>query len=189
MANGALVRVLIHTDVTKYLNFKAVDGSFVYNKGKVCTIVTFRTYIEELNPPANWKKLMAAYLSVMNFRFTKSQQQMLKHWSHLWWVCLRSAELASSLFMSKIMNQTIPNLMKDLIWTKLQQGSWFRMYLQATYDLQELSIIQTPFITFTQSTFLHSQWFVQMQEIWIGRWYNWLYWSCFGTSSWWQLLG
>ena len=36
MANGALVRVLIHTDVTKYLNFKAVDGSFVYNKGKVC---------------------------------------------------------------------------------------------------------------------------------------------------------
>ncbi|KAG0463760.1 hypothetical protein HPP92_019829 [Vanilla planifolia] len=34
MANGALVRVLIHTSVTKYLNFKAVDGSFVYNKGK-----------------------------------------------------------------------------------------------------------------------------------------------------------
>ncbi|XP_058069322.1 guanosine nucleotide diphosphate dissociation inhibitor At5g09550 isoform X3 [Magnolia sinica] len=35
MANGTLVRVLIHTDVTKYLNFKAVDGSFVYNKGKI----------------------------------------------------------------------------------------------------------------------------------------------------------
>ncbi|KAG8641043.1 hypothetical protein MANES_13G099400v8 [Manihot esculenta] len=35
MANGALVRILIHTNVTKYLNFKAVDGSFVYNKGKV----------------------------------------------------------------------------------------------------------------------------------------------------------
>lgn len=35
MANGALVRVLIHTDVTKYLYFKAVDGSFVYNKGNV----------------------------------------------------------------------------------------------------------------------------------------------------------
>ncbi|KAJ0983981.1 hypothetical protein J5N97_002337 [Dioscorea zingiberensis] len=35
MANGALVRVLIHTNVTKYLNFKAVDGSFVYNKGKI----------------------------------------------------------------------------------------------------------------------------------------------------------
>ncbi|KAJ1405407.1 Rab GDI protein [Sesbania bispinosa] len=35
MANGNLVRVLIHTDVTKYLYFKAVDGSFVYNKAKV----------------------------------------------------------------------------------------------------------------------------------------------------------
>lgn len=35
MANGGLVRVLIHTDVTKYLNFKAVDGGFVYNKKKV----------------------------------------------------------------------------------------------------------------------------------------------------------
>ena len=35
MANGMLVRVLIHTDVTKYLYFKAVDGSFVFNKAKV----------------------------------------------------------------------------------------------------------------------------------------------------------
>jgi len=41
MANGALVRVLIHTDVTKYLNFKAVDGSFVYNKGKVSNVFIF----------------------------------------------------------------------------------------------------------------------------------------------------
>ena len=35
MANGGLVRTLIHTDVTKYLSFKAVDGSYVFNKGKV----------------------------------------------------------------------------------------------------------------------------------------------------------
>lgn len=35
MANGTLVRVLIHTDVTKYLYFKASDGSYVFNKGKV----------------------------------------------------------------------------------------------------------------------------------------------------------
>ncbi|CAI8591119.1 unnamed protein product [Vicia faba] len=35
VANGMLVRVLIHTDVTKYLYFKAVDGSFVFNKAKV----------------------------------------------------------------------------------------------------------------------------------------------------------
>ncbi|KAK8656437.1 hypothetical protein V6N13_098389 [Hibiscus sabdariffa] len=35
MANGSLVRILIHTNVTKYLNFKAVDGSFVYKKKKI----------------------------------------------------------------------------------------------------------------------------------------------------------
>ncbi|XVF09798.1 hypothetical protein REPUB_Repub07fG0127800 [Reevesia pubescens] len=35
MANGTLMCVLIHTDVTKYLYFKAMDGSYVFNKGKV----------------------------------------------------------------------------------------------------------------------------------------------------------
>lgn len=42
MANGALVRVLIRTSVTKYLNFKAVDGSFVYNKSKVWFLLKFQ---------------------------------------------------------------------------------------------------------------------------------------------------
>ncbi|KAF2290289.1 hypothetical protein GH714_008466 [Hevea brasiliensis] len=49
MANGNLVRVLIHTDVTKYLYFKAVDGSFVYNKGKVHKVPA--TDIEALKSP------------------------------------------------------------------------------------------------------------------------------------------
>ncbi|CAL5222149.1 g4472 [Coccomyxa viridis] len=35
MNSGELVRVLVHTDVTKYLEFKGVDGSFVLNKGRV----------------------------------------------------------------------------------------------------------------------------------------------------------
>ena len=39
MANGTLVRTLIHTDVTKYLSFKAVDGSYVFSKGKVVSSV------------------------------------------------------------------------------------------------------------------------------------------------------
>ncbi|KAG5014972.1 hypothetical protein AAZX31_08G066300 [Glycine max] len=49
MANGALVRVLIHTNVTKYLNFKAVDGSFVYNKGKIYKVPA--TDVEALKSP------------------------------------------------------------------------------------------------------------------------------------------
>ncbi|KAF9611745.1 hypothetical protein IFM89_034928 [Coptis chinensis] len=49
MANGTLVRTLIHTDVTKYLSFKAVDGSFVFNKGKVHKVPA--TDMEALKSP------------------------------------------------------------------------------------------------------------------------------------------
>lgn len=35
MANGKLVKTLIYTDVTRYLDFKAVDGSYVLVGGKV----------------------------------------------------------------------------------------------------------------------------------------------------------
>ncbi|KAJ6683543.1 hypothetical protein OIU85_007250 [Salix viminalis] len=49
IGNGGLVRVLIHTDVTKYLNFKAVDGSFVYNKGKINKLPA--TDVEALKSP------------------------------------------------------------------------------------------------------------------------------------------
>ncbi|URE44690.1 Rab GDP dissociation inhibitor [Musa troglodytarum] len=35
MANGTLMRTLVHTNVTKYLSFKTVDGSYVFNKGKI----------------------------------------------------------------------------------------------------------------------------------------------------------
>ncbi|KAK9677416.1 hypothetical protein RND81_11G141900 [Saponaria officinalis] len=49
MANEVLVRILIHTDVTKYLNFKAVDGSFVYNKNKIYKVPA--TDVEALKSP------------------------------------------------------------------------------------------------------------------------------------------
>jgi Rab GDP dissociation inhibitor len=35
---GLLVQILIKTDVTRYLEFKSVDGSFVVNGGKVYKI-------------------------------------------------------------------------------------------------------------------------------------------------------
>jgi RAB protein geranylgeranyltransferase component A len=35
MANGKLVKALLHTGVTRYMDFKAVDGSYVLNKGTV----------------------------------------------------------------------------------------------------------------------------------------------------------
>lgn len=33
MANGRLVKILVHTDVTRYLDFKLIEGSYVFRKG------------------------------------------------------------------------------------------------------------------------------------------------------------
>lgn len=38
MANGQLVKLLIHTGVTKYLEFKVVDGSYVYKDQKISKV-------------------------------------------------------------------------------------------------------------------------------------------------------
>merc|ERR1712062_546727 len=39
MANGQLVKLLIHTGVTRYLEFKSIEGSYVYGKsGKISKV-------------------------------------------------------------------------------------------------------------------------------------------------------
>ncbi|XP_029948240.1 rab GDP dissociation inhibitor beta isoform X1 [Salarias fasciatus] len=35
LASGQLVKILVHTEVTRYLDFKVVEGSFVYKAGKL----------------------------------------------------------------------------------------------------------------------------------------------------------
>jgi len=35
MASGSLVKILLHTDVTRYLDFKAIEGSYVMRTGKI----------------------------------------------------------------------------------------------------------------------------------------------------------
>lgn len=34
-ALGQLVKILVHTEVTRYLDFKVVEGSYIYKAGKV----------------------------------------------------------------------------------------------------------------------------------------------------------
>lgn len=41
MANGSLVKLLIHTGVTRYLEFKSVEGSYVYKGGKIAKVCEF----------------------------------------------------------------------------------------------------------------------------------------------------
>ncbi len=35
MACGKLVKILLHSKVTRYLEFKSIDGSYVFKDGKV----------------------------------------------------------------------------------------------------------------------------------------------------------
>jgi Rab GDP dissociation inhibitor len=49
MANGKLVRVLVHTKVSRYMEYAPVDGSYVYNKGKVYKVPA--TDVEALRSP------------------------------------------------------------------------------------------------------------------------------------------
>ncbi|CAD5124948.1 DgyrCDS13191 [Dimorphilus gyrociliatus] len=44
MANGELVKLLIHTGVTRYLEFKPIEGSYVYKKGSgICKVPSNET--------------------------------------------------------------------------------------------------------------------------------------------------
>lgn len=38
MAHGSLVKLLIHTGVTRYLEFKSIEGSYVYKGGKISKV-------------------------------------------------------------------------------------------------------------------------------------------------------
>jgi len=38
MASGKLVKILLHTDVTRYLEFKSVEGSYVMKSGKISKV-------------------------------------------------------------------------------------------------------------------------------------------------------
>lgn len=49
MANGELVKILTHTDVTRYLDFKQISGSFVYRDGKISKVPA--SEIEALRSP------------------------------------------------------------------------------------------------------------------------------------------
>nr|AII97797.1 BLTX424 [Nephila pilipes] len=53
MANGQLVKLLIHTGVTRYSEFKSVEGSYVYKAGKIYKV------------PADEKEALGSNLMVM----------------------------------------------------------------------------------------------------------------------------
>jgi len=49
IASGELTRILVHTDVTRYLEFKQIAGSFVYRDGKISKVPS--TELEAVKSP------------------------------------------------------------------------------------------------------------------------------------------
>jgi Rab GDP dissociation inhibitor len=45
MASGEFVSILYHTDVTRYLEFRQIEGSFVYRDGRISKVRTSRLFI------------------------------------------------------------------------------------------------------------------------------------------------
>lgn len=49
IASGELTKILVHTDVTRYMEFKQIAGSFVYRDGKISKVPS--TEMEAVKSP------------------------------------------------------------------------------------------------------------------------------------------
>ncbi|XP_055682654.1 rab GDP dissociation inhibitor alpha [Lutzomyia longipalpis] len=106
MANGLLVKLLIHTGVTRYLEFKSVEGSYVYKGGKISKVPVdqkealasdlmgmfekrrfrnFLVYIQDFreDDPKTWKDIdpntMSAQVLYEKFGLDKNTQDFTGH--------------------------------------------------------------------------------------------------------------
>ncbi|XP_025208820.1 rab GDP dissociation inhibitor alpha [Melanaphis sacchari] len=106
MANGLLVKLLIHTGVTRYLEFKSVEGSYVYKGGKIYKVPVdqkealssdlmgifekrrfrnFLIFVQDFqeNDPKTWKDIdpqrMSAFQLYTKFGLDKNTQDFTGH--------------------------------------------------------------------------------------------------------------
>ncbi|KAI9475466.1 MAG: GDP dissociation inhibitor [Benjaminiella poitrasii] len=69
MANGEIVRFLTHTDVTRYLEFKQIAGSFVYNDGKIFKV-----------PASELEAISTSLLGVIEKRRLQKFFEFVQNW-------------------------------------------------------------------------------------------------------------
>lgn len=153
MANGLLVKLLIHTGVTRYLEFKSVEGSYVYKGGKIYKVPVdqkealstdlmgifekrrfrnFLIFVQDFqeNDPKTWKDVdpqrMSAYQLYTKFGLDKNTQDFTGH--------------ALALYLNdEYINEPAANLIRRI---KLYSDSLARYgkspYLYPLYGLGEL---------------------------------------------------
>lgn len=153
MANGLLVKLLIHTGVTRYLEFKSVEGSYVYKGGKIYKVPVdqkealssdlmgifekrrfrnFLIFVQDFqeDDPKTWKDIdpqrMSAFQLYTKFGLDKNTQDFTGH--------------ALALYLNDdYINEPAGNLIKRI---KLYSDSLARYgkspYLYPLYGLGEL---------------------------------------------------
>ncbi|KAL1930913.1 hypothetical protein VTP01DRAFT_10050 [Rhizomucor pusillus] len=70
MANGEIVRFLTYTDVTKYLEFKQISGSFVYRGGKIAKV-----------PSTEAEALTSSLMGIFEKRRMKKFLEWVQKWN------------------------------------------------------------------------------------------------------------
>ncbi|CAG8605609.1 9575_t:CDS:10 [Gigaspora rosea] len=69
MANGELVRILIHTDVTRYLELKQISGSYVYREGQISKV-----------PASEMEALRSDLMGMFEKRSAKKFFEYMQNW-------------------------------------------------------------------------------------------------------------
>lgn len=69
MANEELVKVLTHTDVTRYLEFKQIAGSYVYRDGRISKV-----------PASEMEALSSPLMGIFEKRRAKKFMEFIQNW-------------------------------------------------------------------------------------------------------------
>jgi len=69
MANEELVKVLVHTDVTRYLEFKQISGSYVFREGKISKV-----------PASEMEALSSPLMGLFEKRRAKKFLEYIQNW-------------------------------------------------------------------------------------------------------------
>lgn len=69
MANGELTKMLVHTDVTRYLEFKQIAASYVYRDGRIAKV-----------PATEMEAVRSALMGLFEKRRAKKFFEFLQNW-------------------------------------------------------------------------------------------------------------
>uniref|UniRef100_A0A4W6ET92 Rab GDP dissociation inhibitor n=1 Tax=Lates calcarifer TaxID=8187 RepID=A0A4W6ET92_LATCA len=67
LAHGQLVKILVHTEVTRYLDFKVVEGSYVYKAGKLHKVPATEEEAQNLMGMFDKRRFRKLLLFTLNF--------------------------------------------------------------------------------------------------------------------------